>query len=1273
MITIVTRYERPLIVVWFVDSLSRIELKVIQQTVKLTIVFRVVLSAALVFGLYISACGTAYAVEKITLQLKWHHQFQFAGYYAAQSKGFYQQENLDVNIVEGGSNMPALKQVLTGAAQYGIGDSDILLSRMSGQPVVAIASIFQHSPYVLLSLREKKINRPQDLIGKRIMLSNDQGATQFKAMMNKAGIGLERVTVLPHTWNLQDLINGNADVVSAYATVEPVQLEALGYHPSILSNQDYGVDFYGDILFTSESEISAHPERVDAFLRATKKGWAYAFEHREEIARLIAGMKGVSEHGITYNMLLKEASIMEPYVLSDVVEFGHMNNERWENIAKTLAALEIIPQNYDLEGFVYSSPASKYLIIRWVSVGAITVLILLGLVFIWNLQIRRNVKSRTIALQEEIQRREQAENLLKIAGSAAHLGGWIMDIASRKVTWSDEVAAIHDMPAGHTPTIQEGVSLFVAEHQPKIQAAINNCIQNGISYDLELEKLTVKGKRIWVRTIGHPVRDADGTIVRLQGAFQDISERKRLEAFKSGQSAILERIAANSPLAEVLRATINLIESQFPRCMCSVMLISSDGMHLCKGAAVKLPHAYMQTIDGAEIGSSNGSCGAAAYQKRRIIVADIETDPLWDNYRADAMQYGLRACWSSPILSSAHAVIGTFAVYHQEPYIPGNEELELVDACSHILGIAIERHNSQEHLRLLESGISRLNDIVMITESASTDDLGHRIIFVNEAFERITGFSHEDVIGKSSSILHGRNTQQDELLKISQALKDGRPVHTEVIHYKKSGEEIWLELDIVPISDEAGMNTHWVAVMRDITQRKQTEMKIQQLAFYDAMTGLPNRQLLIDRLKQRLSSNSRSHHSGALLFINLDNFKSLNDTHGHDVGDMLLVEVARRIVKCVRESDTVGRLGGDEFVVVINELDENLRDAAVQASSVCEKILLSFNQPFLLNSYTHHTTPSIGVTLFNHDSATSVDELLRRADLAMYKAKDSGRNTFRFFDPQMEALVRERVALEADLHLGILYEQFVLYFQPQLNQQRHIVGAEALIRWNHPHRGLVMPGYFIQLAEASGLILQIGDWVLASACKQLLLWAQKTDTANLVLSVNVSPRQYLQADFVDKVIQLINRTGVDPSKLKLELTESMLVENIEDIIAKMTVLKARGIGFSLDDFGTGYSSLSYLKRLPFDQLKIDQSFVRDIMIDSNDASIVNTIIALGLSLELEVLAEGVETEEQLQLLLSHGCQAFQGYLFSKPLPIEDFERMLAAGFVANTATDDIQA
>ena len=390
-------------------------------------------------------------------------------------------------------------------------------------------------------------------------------------------------------------------------------------------------------------------------------------------------------------------------------------------------------------------------------------------------------------------------------------------------------------------------------------------------YDLELEKITAQEKRIWVRTIGQAVRDADGRIVRLQGAFQDITERKRLEAIKAGQAAILERIAINSPLPEVMLAAVRLVESQFPTCMCSIMLISRDGMHFSKGAAVRLPNNYMRSLDGVEISSQSGSCGTAAFHKKRVIVADIKNDPLWDGYRDQAMQYGLRACWSSPILSSDRRVIGVFAVYHQEPHTPADDELAMVDACIHILGIAIERHHAQEHLKLLESGISRLNDIVMITEVALDNPTEHRIIFVNQAFEQITGFTHDEVIGKSPDILYGSHTQQEELVKISASLRNGKPVHTELIQAKKSGEEIWLELDFVPISNNENINTNWVAVMRDVTQRKQNEMKIQQLAFFDAMTGLPNRQLLIDRLKQRLSSSLRNPHSGAVLFIDLDN------------------------------------------------------------------------------------------------------------------------------------------------------------------------------------------------------------------------------------------------------------------------------------------------------------------------------------------------------------------------------------------------------------------
>ncbi len=469
----------------------------------------------------------------------------------------------------------------------------------------------------------------------------------------------------------------------------------------------------------------------------------------------------------------------------------------------------------------------------------------------------------------------------------------------------------------------------------------------------------------------------------------------------------------------------------------------------------------------------------------------------------------------------------------------------------------------------------------------------------------------------------------------------------------------WFEISLTRKQDTTNGEPRFIVLSRNVTQRKSSEEEINKLAFYDPLTNLPNRRLMVDRLRQALAISSRSGNIGALQFIDLDNFKTLNDTQGHDMGDLLLQQVAKRLTGCMRQGDTVARLGGDEFVVMIEELSESREEAAAQAEMIGEKILAAISVPYKLAGLDYQITPSIGITLYS-DHQQSTDELLKQADLAMYQSKSAGRNTLRFFDPAMQAVITTRVKLENDIRQGILKGEFLLYYQPQINREGRAVGAEVLLRWPHPERGMVPPVEFIPLAEDSGLILPLGNWVLETACTQLALWATDPLTQDLTLAVNVSARQFRQPDFVEYVLDLISYTGVNPKRLKLELTESLLVNDIEETTHKMVALKARGVGFSLDDFGTGYSSLSYLKRMPLDQLKIDQSFVRDLMTDPNDAAIALAVITLGHALGLTVIAEGVETQAQRNHLHSQGCDAYQGYLMGRPMPVADFESSLRA-------------
>jgi diguanylate cyclase (GGDEF)-like protein/PAS domain S-box-containing protein len=562
-----------------------------------------------------------------------------------------------------------------------------------------------------------------------------------------------------------------------------------------------------------------------------------------------------------------------------------------------------------------------------------------------------------------------------------------------------------------------------------------------------------------------------------------------------------------------------------------------------------------------------------------------------------------------------------------------------------------ERRKNEQQLRIAATAFES-QEGMLITDANSA------ILQVNNSFTKITGYSLEEIIGKNPRILSSGRQDASFYAAMWGSINNTGAWEGEIWNRRKNGDVYPEHLTITAVKNADGAVTNYVATITDITLSLAAADEIKNLAYFDSLTGLPNRRLLQDRLQQALASCSRNGKEGAILFIDLDNFKDLNDAHGHEIGDLLLEQVGGRLIAGIRQGDTVSRLGGDEFVVMLEDLSEDPIVAAKQAEIVANKILDNLNQPYQLGAHLYHGTTSIGVTLFSGPQQS--EELMKQADIAMYQAKKAGRNTIRFFDRKMQDTINERSFLEAELRKAIELHRFRLYYQIQLDSSGQPYGAEALIRCLHPERGTIPPEQFIPLAEETGLILPIGQWVLETACIQLKAWQKNELARELILSINVSAKQFREVDFVEQVRDVIQRHAINPNLLKLELTESMLLEDVENTIAIMNALRKIGIGFSLDDFGTGYSSLQYLRRLPLHQLKIDQSFVRDIAVDNSDKAIVCTIIAMAKNLNLEVIAEGVETQEQRQFLLKNGCTHYQGYLFSRPLPIDQFEALLAS-------------
>lgn len=780
--------------------------------------------------------------------------------------------------------------------------------------------------------------------------------------------------------------------------------------------------------------------------------------------------------------------------------------------------------------------------------------------------------------------------------------------------------------------MSEALDDAVAEHYQKF--ARSSLIDGAVEAEGFFPQMGDDG--LWLFFTAAPLRDANGKLTGALETLQDVTGRRRDQKLLEQRSEALQQAYAEMEQRVAERTAELSLQLSFQQ----QLIEAIPGPVFYKGIDLRFlgcNKAFAEFIGRP----AHELIGKTAHDLVPADVADLHRDVDNELFRRP----GFRIYESQLRYADGHT---RDVVLHKATF---NREDGSVGGLVGLIFDITERKHMEDDLRQAATVFDNSAEGVII----STPD--GAMTAVNRAFTEITGYAEAEAIGKNPRLLqsgaHDKRFYQDMWATIA---AKGR-WQGEVWNRRKNGEVFPEWISITAVHNKQGQLTNYVATFSDITLQKQAEERIQQLAFSDPLTSLPNRRLFLDRLEHALMVSARRHRYGALFFIDLDNFKGLNDTRGHHVGDHLLKQVGERILSCIRAGDTVARLGGDEFVVMLEDLGDNLIEATSQAEAAGTKILATLNQLYILEDAPHHSTPSIGVTLFG-DQENSLEELLKQADLAMYRAKASGRNALRFYDPEMQAVIATRVALETDLREGLLQNQFILHYQPQVDYDRRITGAEALVRWQHPHRGMVSPAQFIPLAEETGLILPLGLWVLKTACTQLAAWAKQAETSHLVLAVNVSAHQFRQAGFVDEVLATLEQSRAPPHKLKLELTESLLLDDVDDVIAKMTTLKNAGVCFSLDDFGTGYSSLSYLKRLPLDQLKIDQSFVRDVLSNPDDAAIARTIVALAHSLGMEVIAEGVETEEQRTLLFENGCYAYQGYLFSRPVPLDKFETLL---------------
>lgn len=824
------------------------------------------------------------------------------------------------------------------------------------------------------------------------------------------------------------------------------------------------------------------------------------------------------------------------------------------------------------------------------------------------------------------------------------------DLQGRYTYVNKQVQELFDCPLAEILGYDDK-KFFSLEQSIDLKENDNIVMQQGKTVNKEeLSILAKTGERRYYLSVKQPLLDSDNTIIGMLGTSTDVTEIKRAGIKQAVHSEIMSHVVNRAPLKTILTLLVNSIESLTFAAItkCSILLIDHSGEHLLHGAAPSLPDFYNNAIDGMKIGQGRGSCGSSAFTKKRVIAEDIATHPYWVDFRDLAAQAQLGSCWSEPILSQDGKLLGTFAIYHEDSASPNENHFKLIEFATQLATVAIEQHFFLKQQQLFEQIYDNSTDGIMILDSQGF------ILEINSTFSAITGYSHNDVKGKNLETLYSNNQTVDFYRKMWQSISENSHWQGEVWNSKKNGELYAELLTFSTIFDEHGLLIHYVGVFSDITQRKQHQQELERMAHYDVLTQLPNRALFADRFNHALAQSKRNSNQLAVCFIDLDNFKPVNDNSGHKAGDSLLIEVANRITAIIREQDTVCRQGGDEFAVLLADID-----SSDQHEDIIKRIHHSIAQPFSIDTQTYSITASSGIALYPRDGK-DIDTLLRHADQAMYQAKMAGKQRYTFFDlEQNQQSVSKRQRLD-EIKQALMNNEFILYYQPKVNMNTGVVyGVEALMRWIHPDKGLILPLNFLPITAGTDLEIQIGDWAIEQALVQMASWHESGH--QLQVSVNIASKHLLSDNFIMRLEDaMASHPALDSSFLELEILESGALNDLTAVSNVInTCQRTLGVRFSLDDFGTGYSSLAHLRNLSANTIKVDQTFVHGMLNDPGDHAIIEGVIGLTKAFNKDLIAEGVESTEQGLMLLIMGCELAQGNIIARPMHAKEIASWLS--------------